>query len=303
MNIGQKYRRSIKVLCSLLGLSRQSYYQQNKALQQEAFDGELIVQQVIKYRQTQPKVGTRKLYLHIAPFIQAHNIAIGRDALFDLLARHNLLIRKRKRNKPITTFSDHWMHKYPNLIIGFEPDEAHRLVVSDITYLRLKNGGFMYLSLITDAYSRKITGYCVSKTLCADNCIKALKIAIKQVPKEAKPIHHSDRGSQYCSFDHVDILSKNHYSISMTQSGDPRENAIAERVNGILKAELLKEVFDSSRQAEMAVKEAIHVYNNTRLHSSVEMLTPAQAHVKTGKLERKWKTYYTKAKEVANMQG
>jgi transposase InsO family protein len=302
MNIGQKYRRHIQVLCSLLGYSRQSYYQGQKVIEEEVLHAEVIVQEVIKHRATQQKVGTRKLYLHLQPFLQAHHISIGRDALFNLLAENNLLIRKRKRNKPITTFSGHWMHKYPNLIIGFEPDKAHQLLVSDITYLRLTDGGFVYLSLITDAYSRKITGHYVSKTLCAASCIKALRMAIKQLPKDAAPIHHSDRGSQYCSYDYVGVLLKNHFSISMTQSGDPRENAIAERVNGVLKTELLKDVFESPGQAVNAVSEAVSIYNNTRLHSSVEMLTPAQAHLKTGKLKRKWKHYYTKTKEVAIMQ-
>lgn len=146
------------------------------------------------------------------------------------------------------------MHKYPNLIIGFEPDGPHQLLVSDITYLRLKEGSFAYMSLITDAYSRKITGHHLDKTLCATGCIKALKMAIKQLPKGKTPIHHSDRGSQYCSFDYVNILLKNNLSISMTQSGNPRENAIAERINGVLKTELLKEVFDSYHHAKEAVR-------------------------------------------------
>jgi putative transposase len=292
MNIGQKNSRSIKVLCSLLGHSRQGYYKACKGIEKGALEAELIIQQVILLRKEQKAVGTRKLYIHLKPFLKEHGISMGRDVLFDLLSRHKLLIRKRKRKTPMTTFSNHWMHKYPNLIIGFVPMAAHQLLVSDITYIGLNENDFAYLSLITDAYSRKVVGHWLNRDLAAEGCLKALKMAIRQLPKDALPLHHSDRGSQYCCYDYVALLNKNNMGISMTQSGDPRENAIAERMNGILKSELLQQSYTTITEARKAIDKAVQVYNNTRLHCSVDMLTPSEAHYKNGELKRHWKTYY-----------
>lgn len=248
-------------------------------------------------RKAQQKVGTRKLFYLLQPFLREHNISMGRDALFRLLSEHSLLIKKRKRKVPLTTFSDHWMRKYPNLIRAVVPVAPHKILVSDITYIVLEKGRFAYLSLVTDAYSRKVVGYCLGKSLSAASCIKALKMAISQLPAGARTIHHSDRGSQYCCHEYVSMLQANKMSISMTQSGDPLENAIAERVNGILKQELLEEKYYSFKQASEAMDIAISVYNNQRLHSSIDMLTPACAHLRTGELKRHWKNYYSK-KEV-----
>lgn len=292
MNVGQKNSRSINVLCLLLGYTRQSYYQGNKINELAVLQREIIIQKVEYFRIQQKKVGARKLLIHLQPFLQEQGISMGRDAFFALLSEHNLLIRKRRRTTPVTTFSNHWMRKYPNLIIGLIATEAHQLLVSDITYIRLSENHHSYLSLVTDAYSRKIVGYYLSANLCAEGCVEALKMAIKQLPKGAHPIHHSDRGSQYCSTDYTVLLNNNNISISMTQSGDPLENAIAERVNGILKTELLEEVFMSYKVAKKAIDQGISVYNNIRLHSSVDMLTPAEAHQRKGTLERRWKTYY-----------
>jgi len=298
MNTGQKNSRSIKVLCSLLGHSRQSYYKACKAVEKEALEAELVIQQVVLLRKEQKAVGTRKLYMHLKPFLKEHGISMGRDVLFDLLARHKMLIRKRKRKIPMTTFSNHWMHKYPNLIIGFTPTAAHQLLVSDITYIGLPENNFAYLSLITDAYSRKVVGHWLNKDLSAQGCIHALQMAIRQVPKQDCPMHHSDRGSQYCCYDYVTLLNKNNMGISMTQSGDPRENAIAERMNGILKSELLQQSYTSITEARKAIGKAVQVYNNKRLHGSVDMLTPSEAHYKNGELKRHWKTYYKTKKEA-----
>ncbi|PQJ12584.1 transposase [Flavipsychrobacter stenotrophus] len=233
----------------------------------------------------------------LEPFLEQHKLQIGRDGLFDLLGTHRLLIRIRKSRVPRTTFSNHWMHKYPNLIIGMAVPAPDKLWVSDITYITLKDD-FAYLSLLTDAYSRLITGYCLSKTLHAEGCVKALKMAIKRLPEGSKVIHHSDRGSQYCCYEYVEILKANHVSISMTQNSDPRENAIAERVNGIIKQEFLSGSYDTFTQAVTAVKEAINIYNNERRHSSIDMLTPHEAHSMTGELKRHWKNYYYKKQEV-----
>ena len=297
MNIGQSESRSIQTLCSLLGYSRQAFYKFVKHAEKEALQHDLILQEVLRIRKTLKRLGTRKLLFKMEGFMREHHIEIGRDAMFDLLATHKLLIRKRKRRVPVTTFSDHWMRKYPNLIIDFIPTAPNQLWVSDITYITLKND-FAYLSLITDAYSRKIVGFYLSETLSADDCIKALKMALKNNPQLGRLIHHSDRGSQYCCTDYVSILDKHFVKISMTQSGDPLENAIAERVNGILKDELLEKTYINYQEAKQAIAAAISIYNYQRPHSSIDMLTPIEAHLREGELKRRWKNYYSKKKEV-----
>lgn len=297
MNIGQSESRNIQTLCSLLGYSRQAFYKFVKHAEKEALQHDLILQEVLKIRKTLKRLGTRKLLFKIDGFMSEHHIEIGRDAMFDLLATHKLLIRKRKRRVPVTTFSDHWMRKYPNLIVDFIPTAPNQLWVSDITYITLKDD-FAYLSLITDAYSRKIVGFYLSETLSADGCIKALQMALKNNPQLGRLIHHSDRGSQYCCADYVSILDKHFVKISMTQSGDPLENAIAERVNGILKDELLEKIYINYQEAKQAIAAAISIYNYQRPHSSIDMLTPVEAHLREGELKRRWKNYYSKKKEV-----
>lgn len=298
MNIGQSESRSIQTLCSLLGYSRQAFYKFVKHAEKEALQHDLILQEVLNIRKTQKRLGTRKLLFKMEGFMKEHRIEIGRDAMFDLLATHKLLIRKRRRRVPVTTFSDHWMRKYPNLIVEFIPTAPNQLWVSDITYITLEDD-FAYLSLITDAYSRKIVGFYLSETLAADGCIKALQMALKNNPQLGRLIHHSDRGSQYCCADYVAILDKHFIKISMTQSGDPLENAIAERVNGILKDELLEKIYSNYEQAKQAIAIAISIYNHQRPHSSINMLTPIEAHLREGELKRRWKNYYTKKKEAA----
>lgn len=297
MNIGQSESRSIQTLCSLLGYSRQAFYKFVKHAEKEALQHDLILQEVLSIRKTQKRLGARKLLFKMNGFMKEHHIEIGRDAMFDLLATHKLLVRKRKRRVPVTTFSNHWMRKYPNLIIDFIPTAPNQLWVSDITYITLKDD-FAYLSLITDAYSRKIVGFYLSETLSADGCIKSLHMALKNNPQLGRLIHHSDRGSQYCCADYVGLLDKHFIKISMTQSGDPLENAIAERVNGILKDELLEKVYLNYEQARQAIAAAISIYNYQRPHSSIDMLTPIEAHLKEGELKRRWKNYYSKKKEV-----
>lgn len=236
-------------------------------------------------------MGTRKLHLNIAPLLQEHGIQIGRDYLFDLLQRHKLLIRRRKR-KAVTTDSRHWMRKYSNLTIDRRFERPEQLWVSDITYIRMANQ-WGYLSLITDAYSRKIMGYCLRMDLSAQGCIDALQMALaSRIYSKRALIHHSDRGSQYCSADYVRILKENDIAISMTENGDPYENALAERVNGILKTEF--NLYSSSVGFEQTcelVKNSITAYNEHRPHSSCDMLTPNQAHLQQGVLKKRWKQY------------
>jgi putative transposase len=281
--------------CLLLGYTRQAYYSHQKAIEQDCFSSELLVQEVLKHRRLQPKVGTRKLLIMLASFVLQHEFKLGRDALFSLLREQNLLIRKRKR-KAVTTYSKHWLKKYPNLIIEFIPTAANQLWVSDITYLVVADY-FVYLSLITDAYSHKIIGFYLSKTLAAKGSIIALQQALKNCSNPNNLIHHSDRGVQYCSGDYVNLLQEKTIKISMTENGDPLENAIAERVNGILKDELLEEKYDTFEQAQKSVAKSISIYNAKRLHSSCDMLTPNEAQKKEGVLKKHWKNYYKK-KEV-----
>jgi putative transposase len=300
MNVGQKRSRQIGLLCSLLGYSRQAYYQQIKAVEQQRFEHELIIQQVLIIRASQPKAGSRKLLIMLTPFLRQHCISIGRDAFFTLLSDNRLLVRSRKRRVPRTTFSDKGLHKYPNLTIGLCPHRANELWVSDITYIAVAEG-FSYLSLVTDAYSRMIVGYHLSRDLRAQGCVKALKMAIRQLPKNTALIHHSDRGRQYGSVEYVEQLGSRDIAISMTQHSDPRENAIAERVNGILKAELLHTHYQSVTQSIQQIGKAIQIYNNERCHSSIDMLTPVEAHTRTGELKRHWKNYYTTKQKEATM--
>ena len=231
-------------------------------------------------------------------------MGIGRDMFFGLLEANGLLIRKRKRNKPRTTFSGHRYKKHPDLIKDLTLSRADELWVSDITYIHLPKKSFAYLSLVTDAYSRKIVGFCLHATLNAQGPLKALEMAASVRTTDRPLIHHSDRGIQYCCTAYVDKLTHNGIAISMTQSGDPRDNAIAERVNGILKQELLKHVYPGIRQARQEVTAAIDIYNRLRPHSSIDMMTPEKAHRQTGYIPRRWKSAartamgYSQRKEV-----
>jgi transposase InsO family protein len=237
------------------------------------------------------------------PFLKRNEISIGRDSMFSLLRLHGLLIGKTYRSKPKTTNSKHWMKKYPNLIENLTPVMAGGLWVSDITYIELSHG-HSYLSLVTDAYSRKIVGFHLNEQLTASGPVAALEMAIRSCDSTEGLIHHSDRGCQYCSNEYVEILQERKISISMTQSGDPRDNAIAERVNGILKTELLEDVYTDVTAARTSIARAVNTYNYLRPHSSIDMLTPALAHSKTNYLERCWKSpYQRKLEREAIMDG
>jgi len=285
--------------CSLLGYSRQAYYQHQKQQEKEAFEGELVVQEVLGHRKLQKRIGGRKLFFMLQPFFQQHCFGMGRDAFFNLLRSYGLLIRVRKR-KARTTDSNHHFKKYPNLIKEFIPIAPDQLWVSDITYIVIGDS-FGYLSLITDAFSHKIVGFYLSENLSAKGTILALKQALKNNPNIKGLIHHSDRGVQYCCYEYVEILNKNSIKISMTEKGDPRENAIAERLNGILKYELLEEDYIQFDLAKEAVAAAISTYNHLRPHGSIGNLTPFEAHsLNNGEMpKRLWKNYYQlKQKEV-----
>ncbi len=237
-----------------------------------------------------PRIGTRKLHYMLTEMLEQHQIKIGRDKLFDLLEEYGLLVRRRKRRKACTTDSNHPFRRYPNLIKEMEVLRPEQLWVSDITYIQLSDC-FCYLSLVTDAYSRKIVGYCLYPTLQKEGPIQALKRALKERGSSTNALmHHSDRGRQYCCETYINNLNENNVAISMTEKGDPYENALAERVNGILKEEFeLDCVFDSYEQALVAVNNAVIIYNTQRPHASCNYQTPDQAHKQQGPLTMRWK--------------
>lgn len=228
-------------------------------------------------RHRQPRVGTRKLHRMVNERLKPDGIEIGRDRLFELLRVHNLLIRRRRHPKQ-TTWSGHRLHKYGNLIRDLELNRPNQVYVADITYLQTLEG-FCYLALITDAYSRKIVGHDVSRSLSFEGSLRALQMALAPLSGSIQLIHHSDRGIQYCSHVYVNLLTKYSIQISMTEELHVYENAKAERVNGILKSEfLLGECLASIDIAEKMVKDAIEIYNNERLHLSLDYQTPAMKH-------------------------
>ena len=242
-------------------------------------------QKVLEVRKQLPRLGTRKLYYLLAGDFKKEHIAVGRDKLFSILREERLLIIKKKRYTK-TTDSKHWMHKYPNLIKGLQLMHPEQIWVADITWLAIKNN-YCYLHLITDAYSKKIMGYELSNNLNASNTIKALKMALRNRKYTTPLVHHSDRGLQYCSAGYTKLLTDNNVDISMTQDGSPYDNAVAERVNGILKDEFgLDDTFENMEQASREVKQSIDLYNRLRPHLSNSMLTPIEMH-KQNKLRPK----------------
>lgn len=219
--------------------------------------------------------------------LKALDIKMGRDVLFNFLRAEHLLIRP-KRSYVKTTNSKHWMKKYPNLLANVQIERPEQVWVSDITYIKTDQG-YRYLSLVTDAYSKKIMGYQLSPNLSVEGPLKALTMAIRARKLKRDLIHHSDRGLQYCSAEYIKCLLDNEISISMTQNGDPYENAIAERVNGILKYEFLwVDGFKDENVATKTIEQSVNIYNCERPHLSWNMLTPEQAHKQDRMPLRKW---------------
>jgi putative transposase len=254
----------------------------------------IVLQMIASRRKDHPRMGVRKLYFMIKEEMASMNIKMGRDALFDLMASEHLLVQRRKR-KHITTNSNHWYRKYPNLIRGTIPDGPNQIWVSDITYIKTPEE-FLYLFLITDAYSKKILGYSLAKTLDSVHAVNSLQDAVKNGCQPMPGlIHHSDRGIQYCSKEYIDMLKNHGIAISMTENGDPLENAIAERINGILKDEYLNDEVSKQSHLDMdRLKKTIDKYNKLRPHLSCDMITPEVAHTSKGTLKRQWKNYYRK---------
>jgi putative transposase len=276
------YRQiSLSRFCRLLGVTRQAYYQHFWYKEFIGIEQSLILQEVRRIRTRHRHMGGRKLYELLQPYFLEHKIKMGRDALFDLLQSNHLLVRRRKKTV-FTTQSYHWLRKYPNRIKSLLPSQPNQLWVSDITYWKIRSG-YVYLSFITDAFSHKIVGYHAAESLAVIETIEALKIALKDLPQNHVGLtHHSDRGVQYCSIEYVQMLRDRSIEISMTESGDPRENAIAERLNGIIKEEYLSDTsVRNLTQAKRALEFAIRLYNEERPHMSCNYKTPLSIHQKT----------------------
>ena len=288
----------VSSLCGLLGVSKQAYYKRDETIaMRHSVSEDMIVDYVTDVRRSDPGIGGVKLWrMYVAETGQS----IGRDTFCSVIASNGLRLRQKPR-RPRTTDSRHGLPVYPNLVRSFIPSAPNQLWVSDITYIELflSNGvrTFCYLSLVLDAYSDKIVGWSVGTTLGTHYTIEALRMALSGVEDGlCGLIHHSDRGSQYASREYVSLLMSNGISVSMTECGDPKENAKAERINGTIKNELLRGMeFHSVAEVREAVAKAVEFYNNRRPHMSTGMMTPSQAAQCDGELRKMWHSYREEA--------
>jgi putative transposase len=267
------FRASVQEVCAGFEITRDAYYKHFKRTKRQAATAQRVVELVKVERKDQPRVGGKKLYEALRLPFEASGLKVGRDKLFGILREQGMLV-KRKKASCKTTNSYHRFHKYKNLIKDMSVTAPNQVWVSDITYIRTVNG-FCYLALITDMYSRKIVGYDLSDTLELAGCLGAFKRAQKAARPAAGLVHHSDRGIQYCSNQYVAELKRHKVLISMTEENHCYENALAERVNGILKDEFyLDQCFSSTEHARLAAVNAIKIYNSKRLHLSLGYKTP-----------------------------
>lgn len=279
-------------------MSSQAYYKHGDTALRKLAEEAFCVEYIRRIRQKDRGIGGGKLWkMYKKEFGDDHSV--GYNRFYDIIEKYNLKVRKKKR-RVRTTDSDHDLPLYPNLVKELIPLRPNQLWVSDITYmvvyLNAETGEyeFCYLSLVTDYYTKEIIGWCVGETLETKFAIEALNMALGRLggAPAADLIHHSDRGVQYASYDYTKLLKKHHIKISMTECGDPKDNAVAERVNGIIKNELLMGMsFFSIEEVRKALKVAIDFYNNERPHMSLDWKTPAEAALCTGELEKKWKSY------------
>jgi len=279
-------------------VSSQAYYKHGDTALRKLAEEAFCVEYIRRIRQKDRGIGGGKLWkMYKKEFGDDHSV--GYNRFYDIIEKYNLKVRKKKR-RVRTTDSDHDLPLYPNLVKELIPLRPNQLWVSDITYmvvyLNAETGEyeFCYLSLVTDYYTKEIIGWCVGETLEAKFAIEALNMALGRLGGAPADdlIHHSDRGVQYASYDYTKLLKKHHIKISMTECGDPKDNAVAERVNGIIKNELLMGMsFFSIEEVRKALKVAIDFYNNERPHMSLDWKTPAEAALCTGELEKKWKSY------------
>lgn len=270
---------SLSRCCQLFGISRQAIYQSINRAGKRSNEAALILSLVRSIRMEMPRLGTRKLYYLLREDFSRLNLKIGRDTFFRILRSENMLISPRKSYTK-TTNSKHWLKKHPNLLKQLEIKNAEQVFVSDITYIKTQERT-CYLSLVTDAYSRKIMGYQVSEDLSAESVVKALKMATRKKKKQIQVIHHSDRGLQYCSDIYQKVLRSNNMIASMTDGYDCYQNALAERMNGILKQEFLIDKCKDLKQLRKMVGQSVIIYNNKRPHLSLNYKTPNFIHQKS----------------------
>lgn len=256
----------------MFGVSRQALYQSEQRNIVRQNELQLVKSKVQQVRTVMPRIGTRKLHYLLSKELEELGVKMGRDGLFRFLKEENMLIKRRK-NYTKTTNSNHWLRKHPNLLEGLIVNKPNKLFVSDITYIKSREKTH-YLSLVTDAFSRKIVGYHLSDDMSSENVVKALKKAIKNSGNVHQTIHHSDRGVQYCSNIYQNVLKKNKMICSMTDGYDCYQNALAERINGILKEEFLFNKCNNRYELEKLIKESIQIYNTKRPHLSLKMKTP-----------------------------
>ena len=267
----------------MFGISRQAIYQKESRIEQRNQELKQVKTLVQGVRMELPRIGTRKVYYLLEGSFSQSGLKIGRDALFDFLRSENMLIRPLK-NYTKTTDSKHWLKKHPNLYNGVsEVNRPEQYFVSDITYIKSRQRTH-YLSLVTDAFSRKIMGYKLSNNMDAENVVKALEMALKNRKTSKELIHHSDRGLQYASEIYQDKLRNNSVTPSMTDGYDCYQNALAERINGILKQEFLVEKCNNINELEILIKESVVKYNSLRPHLSLNMKTSNFVHEKTCEL-------------------
>lgn len=265
--------QSITAVCKEFNLKRDAFYKFKNRLSLKESLEQKVVDLVKKRREILPREGVRKLMIALADDFEKQGIDIGRDTLFNILRKYDMLVKPKKASAR-TTHSYHRFYKYNNLIKDLEITRPNQVWVSDITYIRTITG-FCYLALITDLYSRKIVGYDLSDSLELTGCVRALQKALKQTSKRSVGIHHSDRGIQYCSNVYTKTLKNKGIQISMTEDNHCYENAVAERVNGILKDEFyLDQTFFSTNAAKRITKNVINLYNSKRLHVSLNYKTP-----------------------------
>ncbi|WP_338292297.1 IS3 family transposase [Planctobacterium marinum] len=274
-------RRKLARCCRLFGFTPQGLYQWVKRFNDKQQRLMPVKDMVLYWRQYMPRIGTRKLYQLMKPELDKLGIKLGRDGLFDYLRAEGMLV-KPKRSYTKTTDSRHWMKKHPNLLKDYQPQQAEDVLVSDITYVK-SDAGTHYLSLTTDAYSRKIMGYELSDEMKATDVVKALNMSIKHKYYNHPMIHHSDRGVQYCSEEYQAVLRNHNITPSMTDGYDCYQNALAERINGILKQEFLLHQCKNRRELKQLVDESIYIYNEMRPHLSLRMKTPNQVHYEKGR--------------------
>lgn len=274
-------------MCGLFGYTKQAYYKRIKRADCKSIETYTILSAVKQVRKKMPVCGVRKLKEYLAT---EFHINVGRDELFNILRDEGMLIRKR-RYKKRTTFSNHNMRVYKNAIKDIVPMRPNEVWVSDITYIQYLDTDY-YLFLITDLYSRKIVGWCLADNLCTDNAITALRMALKQRKDDKFLIHHSDRGCQYASYKYIELLKKMNILPSMTENSDPKDNAVAERINGIIKNEFLKYRNLTIQNIKSQVANVIDIYNNYRIHLSIGNLTPNIVHSDAACGKKLWKNYF-----------